>query len=165
MGEFCPSCGSSARYKSAGNRCVPCHKQDVRTYQLRNPGVLRAAYKRYRATQKGRDSQFFCSASTNLRRRKGVDGGPTAAQLRQLFQEQRGRCTYFGVTLDIYARDRSVQIDHKIPISRGGTNEISNLQWVCREANIMKMNRTDAEFRVRLRELGIEVLTTGDTGV
>ena len=42
--------------------------------------------------------------------------------------------------------DRSAQVDHILPKARGGSDDLSNLQWVCKEANIAKRHMTDAEF-------------------
>ena len=32
-------------------------------------------------------------------------------------------------------------VDHIIPVSKGGTNEESNLRWVCRSCNCSRGNR------------------------
>ena len=39
------------------------------------------------------------------------------------------------------------EIDHKTPVSRGGTDSPSNLHRVCRDCNRKKSDKTDMEFR------------------
>jgi 5-methylcytosine-specific restriction endonuclease McrA len=63
------------------------------------------------------------------------------AVLSRAWYTQRGRCAYTGVKLD-----RTAQVDHKIPVSRGGTNHASNLHWVTPDANWVKRDRTHSEF-------------------
>lgn len=43
-------------------------------------------------------------------------------------------------------RDRVYHIDHIIPRHRGGTNDESNLQLLCRSCNVKKGTRTMEEF-------------------
>ena len=73
---------------------------------------------------------------------------PTSLK-RALFQSQRGRCYYCGKTHRIHY----LEIDHKWPVSRGGGNEIDNLQLLCVPCNMRKGIQTDAEFRDRYRRL------------
>jgi 5-methylcytosine-specific restriction endonuclease McrA len=63
------------------------------------------------------------------------------AVFSRAWYNQRGRCAYTGKKLD-----RSAQIDHKIPTSRGGTNDASNIHWVTADANWVKRDRTHDEF-------------------
>lgn len=42
------------------------------------------------------------------------------------------------------------EIDHKLPISRGGTNAFENLHFVCQECNHDKNSKTDEEYRAQL---------------
>jgi hypothetical protein len=42
--------------------------------------------------------------------------------------------------------DRMAQIEHRIPIARGGNNDKSNLVMACRACNLRKGVRTDDEF-------------------
>jgi len=63
------------------------------------------------------------------------------AVLSRAWYNQRGRCAYTGKRLD-----RNAQVDHKTPISRGGSNDASNLHWVTADANAVKHTRTHEEF-------------------
>ena len=87
--------------------------------------------------------RFFCvramSACSKLSDYSCVNEVMVA--LSRAWYNQRGRCAYTGKRLD-----RTAQVDHKIPISRGGTNDPSNLHWVCAEANFVKRDRTHDEF-------------------
>ena len=38
-------------------------------------------------------------------------------------------------------------LEHKTPLSRGGTNEYSNLAIACQKCNLKKNNKTEAEYR------------------
>ena len=57
-------------------------------------------------------------------------------------------CVYCDEDLDW----DNLAIDHKIPLSRGGTNHTNNLQATCNECNEEKGNKTDAEYRRWLEE-------------
>ncbi len=38
------------------------------------------------------------------------------------------------------------QVDHVIPLSRGGTDDLSNLAWACRSCNASKGSKTPQEW-------------------
>jgi hypothetical protein len=63
------------------------------------------------------------------------------ATLSRAWYNQRGRCAYTGKLLG-----RDAQVDHKVPVSRGGTNEPGNLHWVTPAANFVKRDKTHGEF-------------------
>ena len=71
--------------------------------------------------------------------------------LKLLWEQQEGRCAYTGEQL-IPANTASV--DHKIPVSRDGTSNISNLQWVSKRINSMKSDLTHDEFIALCRRIG-----------
>jgi 5-methylcytosine-specific restriction endonuclease McrA len=90
---------------------------------------------RLRESKLRRDTRFFATRATKLR-------GITAKQLAALWKKQRGRCALMGEKLDTTA-----QVDHKLPVARGGLTELENLQWTTACANHAKRDLTDEEFR------------------
>ena len=67
--------------------------------------------------------------------------GITATDLAKLWKTQRGLCA-----LTCRKLDRTAQVDHKLPLARGGPDELTNLQWTTAEANRAKRDLTDVEF-------------------
>ena len=68
---------------------------------------------------------------------------------RQLMRRQANTCVYCG-----HRRIASnMEIDHMNPVVRGGSNDESNLQVICRGCNRRKGLQTDAEFRTRYARL------------
>ena len=68
---------------------------------------------------------------------------------RQLMRQQDNTCAYCGTRRTA----RTLDIDHMIPAVRGGSNDISNLQVICRPCNQRKGLQTDEEFRLRYARL------------
>lgn len=81
--------------------------------------------------------RFFWSKSMKLR----GEGKANAKELALLWRSQKGLCALTGRKLD-----RTAQLDHKHPKARGGGDQISNLQWLCEDANLAKRALTDKEF-------------------
>ncbi len=80
-------------------------------------------------------------------RRAGAEGQVTAKQWLRLLKRHRFRCFYCGVVLTLKNRT----LDHKIPLSRGGTNTINNVVPACRPCNNRKLRMTPEEFLARLK--------------
>jgi len=54
-----------------------------------------------------------------------------------------GRCELCGAS----SRDIQIDVDHIIPRAKGGSNDPSNLQALCRTCNAQKRDRDDTDFR------------------
>jgi len=66
-----------------------------------------------------------------------------AKDIKELWNKQNGRCFY---TNEILVPGKNASIDHQIPTSRGGNNDISNLRWVTTQVNMIKSSLTHEEF-------------------
>jgi hypothetical protein len=64
----------------------------------------------------------------------------SASKRKTVFERYAYRCVYCQGYEDL-------TIDHIIPVSKGGTNDLDNLQAACRKCNSSKLTKTDSEFR------------------
>lgn len=71
---------------------------------------------------------------TRRARRKGASGSHTAAETLSLLEAQKHRCAYCGADL----RKTKPHLDHIVALSRGGSNDKTNLQWLCAPCNMAK---------------------------
>jgi hypothetical protein len=55
----------------------------------------------------------------------------------RVMKRDRFRCTYCGIP----GTDAELEIDHIIPVSKGGSNHLSNLTTACRKCNQSKGNK------------------------
>jgi len=74
-------------------------------------------------------------------------GTHTVAEVKALLSRQNGRCPYCHSDIC-----RRYHIDHMMPLSRGGTNAISNIQLLCPSCNHRKYNKHPLKFA---REIGL----------
>ena len=136
------------------NRSKMWERAKVRYYQNKEAKLLsNANYRRNNPTKwkliKGLSNKsynkrrfFFIRAMHHsMRVNYTYDAVMLCSVLSRAWYNQRGRCAYTGRKLD-----RTAQVDHKTPVSRGGTNDASNLHWVCADANCVKNNKTHEEF-------------------
>ena len=135
--KTCTKCGQTLSLDeftmtSRGRKpsCKACERARVRQWSVENPDKER---------------------EKAARRRMRGGGATFDASIRQrLFESQNGLCFYTNAILDI----ATAHVDHKVPISRGGTNDYSNLVLCTPEANLLKHNKTAEEFSVWIKKTG-----------
>jgi len=84
-----------------------------------------------------------------LRHNKVRAGGqlPHPYEISEMLCDQDARCVYCHAVLDDF------HVDHKLPVSRGGTNDIENLQLLCPPCNMRKSATTHEEVLSRMGRL------------
>lgn len=82
-------------------------------------------------------------ASKHRRRAKelGAEGSHTADEVRRLIAAYNHCCAYCQKPITRF------ELDHRIPLTRGGTDWIENILPACRQCNASKCDRTEDEFR------------------
>jgi len=94
----------------------------------------------------------ICDEKTEsyIEARDGLIGGhrynpdPVKSSLRyQVLKASGGKCALCGIHKD----DSPIDVDHIIPKSQGGSNELSNLQALCYRCNRGKGNKDNTDFR------------------
>lgn len=96
-------------------------------YQRDNPEQFRSVQHRRRALELNAEGSF------------------TAADIVDMYEDQGGHCAYCGIGI-FWNIFRDVQIEHILPLSRGGTNYPDNICLCCRDCNLSKYNRTLEEW-------------------
>ena len=69
-------------------------------------------------------------------RERGAEGSYTIEEWEALCEKHQHRCAICG-------EQKPLTVDHIIPLSKGGTNYISNIQPLCRNCNSKKHNKLD----------------------
>jgi 5-methylcytosine-specific restriction endonuclease McrA len=74
--------------------------------------------------------------------RTAASGNYTASESNDLLERQGHSCVACAADLRVTTK----HLDHKTPLSRGGSNSIDNLQWLCEQCNLSKATRTNEEW-------------------
>jgi 5-methylcytosine-specific restriction endonuclease McrA len=138
--------------------CRPCAVEHVRQWQKKNKRRKRIYLRQYhldhREELNRKKREWYWTNRDEIQarrivRRTGKNGPLTGNDLKELFVKQSGRCYYCGVLL----YQTKWEVDHMLPVSRGGGDSIDNLCVACVPCNHRKFTKTVAEF--------MEVLNNG----
>ena len=101
-------------------------KTNVRKWQLANPERANERKKAYK------------------HKKRGAGGFYTSTDIANIYTAQRGKCF---CSIGLAGR---FEIDHVLPVSRGGSNWPANLQLLCVSCNRSKSDKTMEEWIARL---------------
>ena len=154
--DTCNKCGTSDRYTSG--KCKQCAKNAVkkwrdenrakknetdRKWNAANKKSVQESRKKYYSENKEaerrrkqeweKNNRAACVARRNRRKTRETKAGGsfTGDEWIALCEKYNNRCLCCG-------KKRKLTIDHVIPVSMGGTSDISNLQPLCKSCNCSK---------------------------
>jgi 5-methylcytosine-specific restriction endonuclease McrA len=121
-------------------------------YQQANPEITRRAKRAWYYRNPG------CGRMKEMRRRVRLIAGTTepitAAMITSLWHKQKGMCIYCRTKLGSNPQETGAyHIDHIHPVSKGGTNELHNLQCLCPPCNWNKGAKLPHVFAQELGRL------------
>ena len=152
VGKPCLHGHGGVRYKS-NKHCVECSKRNKAYFQewkSENREKLRLDSKewyknnkeRKRAVQKLWNESNIVARQVHSQNRVSriKDAKISKQEIDSLFILQKGHCTVCKCKLD------SFEVDHVVPVSRGGEHHITNIQLLCRHCNRTKHAKDPIEF-------------------
>ena len=118
--------------------CKVCQRALKKEYDDKNRDQSRKKSLEYYRNNRER----YRDNSRRYRIRKYQLGGKfTHKQLDELYKSQKGLCKYCGVFVGL-----AFDLDHIVPLSKGGTSAIENMAITCGKCNRSKRNNTSARM-------------------
>ena len=108
-----------------------------------NPEKFRARDAAYRTAH---PDKVAAQKARRRARKAGAAGTFSTEQWLARLDYYGGKCIYCGTT-------DNIQIEHRIPLSRGGTNWPSNLVPACGSCNSKKNTKTEKEYLTLLQSV------------
>ena len=89
-------------------------------------------------------SEYIQKRGERIWSHRHLSNDPIPGSIRyEVLKRAKGKCELCGIS----NKEKSLDVDHIIPRSKGGSNDISNLQSLCYTCNRQKRNLDDADLR------------------
>ena len=159
MPIHCAVCGTPITRGSGRQRyCKPCSitvkNEDSKAWFSAHPGYHRQWYIKHRESELEKGKQRYnddpdaAYAKIHKRRTRlnGNGGSYTPKELREQFTTQDYCCYYCHAPFFNGKLEIKFHVDHKVPVSQGGSSYISNIAIACPKCNLEKGTMTEDEF-------------------
>lgn len=145
----CKPCALAVKkkyYDANRERLISCvqanydkeRKREYDRQRLLDPQVRERTRQAKRAyDERNHEGKVVRTRNRRARIRK-AEGRHTLAEIRRLYTSQSGRCALCQIELN-----GKYHADHIYPVSKGGSNWISNIQLLCAPCNLKKSNKID----------------------
>lgn len=134
----CPPC-SVLRRKEINDTDYERHREKrlsyIQEYRRRNPGKQSAWNNKWR--ERNPEKSRAIRSKAQRKRHKAIQGDYTFEEWKALKLKYKNRCP--GCRR--YEPEIKLTVDHIMPIARGGTNNIENIQPLCLSCNSKKQTR------------------------
>jgi 5-methylcytosine-specific restriction endonuclease McrA len=153
----CPKGHAAWRYLK-GNMCRQCGLEYTPKWRAKNPEKVRESGRRAWVNNKdGRKKSYQKYQQANhhktafwARKRRALirkaGGSHTLDEIKEIFEIQKKKCAYFWRCGKRFKCVEEAEVDHIVPISRGGTDDRRNLQILCYTCNRQKWATDQIDF-------------------
>lgn len=137
--------------------CRQCRNATKAAWREANPDKVKAQKQRSHIRNKERNNrrsmdwqliksnEVYPRIALHVRKRRALamqtTGSHTNEQIAQMLIDQNHQCFYCGKDIS-----KKMHIDHFIPLSRGGSDDISNIVLACPHCNLSKNDKLPSEF-------------------
>lgn len=150
-GKACPNGHIADRFTSSG-RCSLCTAAQRDQFRADNPGYEAQRYIKNRdaiiATNKAWQSANPAALAAQSRRyyarKLGAKGDHTVKDVQYILKMQKMKCAECRCCLK-----KRHEVDHIMPLSKGGSNCRKNLQALCRSCNARKAAKTPEQWALQ----------------
>lgn len=166
-GRFCPTCQTNTERSSVG-ACKPCKARRTAKYRAANPEKVKAGIDAWRLKNKAaanasstawaiKNRARSCATSAawkkanreyvraDVQNRRAMvlaaSGRHSAKDISEIMALQRFKCANCAKSLK-----KEYHIDHRMPLSRGGSNDRSNIDLLCPKCNLAKSSKLPHVF-------------------
>lgn len=133
LSTVCKICRANYAKSYRENNSESIKEKDIarkKEYYNTNSSKVLQSNKKYISSEKGKISK----AITNMKRRSAIKNGDVSIkQLENLIASSK-HCHYCNSEIEDF------EIDHKVPVSKGGKHTIDNLVISCKDCNRKKSN-------------------------
>lgn len=131
------------KWRAIKRRNYAANRERINAKRRANKHVGAARHRAWKAK-----NPFYCRSYWNAERVRALnaEGILTPSDIVHLLKQQEGRCAYCKAKLT-----KGFDIDHVVPLSRGGSNWVENIALACPSCNRGKCDRSVEEW-MRLLE-------------
>jgi 5-methylcytosine-specific restriction endonuclease McrA len=119
--------------------CKP--KKTPEEYRLRALNYSRTHKEERKRYRQERPEQHRVYKHNKRARKKAAQGTHTHQEIQEQYKRQKGKCYYCSIKLG-----KEYHADHVVPLSRGGSNDISNIVLACPFCNESKGAKSPHEW-------------------
>jgi len=120
-----------------------------RQYQREHKAKIKQQQEVWHGNHPGKNKEYTDRFKENMAKRV-EEGFEPLHKREKVYRKYKGKCAYCGANIEFR---KEFEIDHLIPKSQGGTNDIDNLMPACERCNHLKYNYDIEEFKKRIISL------------
>ena len=122
------------------------HKLAMQQWRLKNKEHEKEMQKLYNKTDKGKAVRKTIDSNRRIAKKSGSF---IPDDILNLYRLQSGKCVYCKYCIE----NNNYHVDHIMPLSKGGTNELKNIQLLCPQCNLSKNDKLPEDFAQKFGQL------------